>query len=207
MERREAIKVMGAGVLSVGGLSTGYAVPAPLLERFLRSFAEAPYQERFFSARSLETVRVLADMIIPRDGRSGSATEAGTVEFMDFMLSESDEDVQEQWRAGLAWLDAEVWQRFGVARFVDATEAQRGEVLDMVAWPERAEPRHAEQVVWFNRVRDLVGSGFFSSRMGVDDLGYVGGVVNPVWEGAPEEALDELGLSYDAWDRRYEEGA
>ena len=195
--RREALRRMGA-------VGAGYALPGPLLERFLEAVqAEGGYQARFFGEAELETVRLLADMIIPRDERSGSASDAGTVDYMDFVLSEAEAETRERWRAGLAWLDAEVRERHGTPRFVDASPEQRGAVLDLVAWPERAEERHQEQVEWFNRARDLVGSGFFSSRMGVEDLDYRGGGPNAEWNGVPAEVLEALGLSYDDWDRRY----
>ena len=199
IDRREALKWLGTGAVGAAG-----GVPSPLLERFLRALGqEGDYDFRFFGEAELETVRVLADMIIPRDERSGSATDAGTVEYMDFVLGESEPATQEQWRKGLAWLDAECRERHGVARFADATAGARAQILNLIAWPQGADPRYREQVEWFNRVRDLVGSGFFSSRMGVEDLDYRGGVFAPVWWGVPPEVLEQLGLSYEEWDSRY----
>ena len=199
MDRRDAVKAM-----TLGAVGAGYAVPGPLLEEFLRALEKGSYQARFFGAAELETMRLLADMIIPRDERSGSATDAGTVEYVDFVLSASDEEARGRFRRGLEWLDREARERDGSPDFVNARAETRAAILDLVAWPARAEPRYADQVAWFNRARDLVGSGFFSSRMGVEDLRFVGGTVNPVWTGAPPEALAELGLDgYEAWDRRY----
>jgi hypothetical protein len=45
-------------------------------------------------------------------------------------------------------------------------------------------------------MRDLVAAGFWSSRVGVKDLGYQGNVPT-VWDGAPQNVLDKLGVSYD----------
>jgi hypothetical protein len=199
MDRRHALKTMGAGTLGLGAV---YGLPGPALERFARALRAGTYQLAFFTADEAATVRVLADMIIPADERSGSASEAGTVEYMDFVLSESDAATQELWRFGLTWLDDATRGAHGVP-FVDASPAQRGEVLDLVAWPERAAAVSRRAVEWFTRARDLVGSGFFSSRIGVEDIGYVGGYVTPGWSGAPPEALEELGVSYAEWDRRY----
>lgn len=200
MNRRDALKAMGGGAFGIGA---AYGVTPELLERFRNVLARGQYEYRFFAPPERETMRMLADMIIPRDHRSGSATDAGTVEYADFVLSESDDANKARWRDGLAWLDAECWQRYGTSRFVDCSLGERAAVLDAIAWPRRAETRYRVAVEWFTRVRDLVGSGFFSSKVGVEDVGYIGGVFNPEWRGAPPEVLDELGVSYDEWDRRY----
>lgn len=213
--RREALKRMGTGAM---GMGAAYAVPPPVLESFLRLIRTQEYAWEFFTPPELETMRVLADTIIPADERSGSATDAGTVEYVDFILSISDEDAQAEWRDGLAWLDAECARLHaelgegvaepgdgdaGPTRFVDCAPGLRARVLNQVAWPEGAAPGLELHAEWFSRVRDLVGSGFFTSRMGVEDVGYIGGYMRPSWEGAPPEALAELGLSYDEWDARY----
>jgi len=197
--RREALATLGVGAFGLAA----YGVSPPLLERFRRVLAQGQYEPRFFTDAQLATVRVLADMIIPQDHRSGSATEAGTVEYMDFVLSEAGEETQQSWRDGLAWLDATCWQRSGKRRFVDCSDDERANILNDIAWPRRAREEHRAAADWFNRVRDLVGSGFFSSELGVRDLGYIGGVFNPTWQGAPPDALRELAVSYDEWDRRY----
>jgi len=113
---------------------------------------------------------------------------------MDFMLSAYD-DMQLPMRGGLAWLDAECRARFGLD-FLHAADAQRRAVLDDIAWPKRAKPEHSQGVAFFNRVRDLTASGFWSTRMGVEDLQYLGNQVVPHWDGCPEPALKKLGVTY-----------
>jgi hypothetical protein len=130
-------------------------------------------------------------MIIPRDGRSGSATESGAHEFVDYIVAEQPER-QTPMRGGLVWLDSECRRRFA-KRFVDCADAERRQVLDDIAFPARARPEMSHGVRFFTTLRDLVAAGFWSSRMGVDDLGYVGNRPT-VWEGAPREVLDRLGL-------------
>ena len=197
--RRDALKAMGAGAF---GLSAAYGVTPKALERFYETLARGQYEYVFFTSDELAAMRILADMIIPRDEVSGSATDAGTVEYVDVVLSVSNDETQQRWRDGLTWLDAECRQRF-TNGYVTCTDEQRGQVIDDIAWPRRAREELAEQVEWFNAVRNLVGSGFFSSEMGVRDLGYIGNVFNPNWQGAPQQALDELGVNYEEWDRRY----
>ena len=150
------------------------------------------YEPKFFSPHEWRTVQVLSDMILPADERSGSATDAGVPEFIDFMMGDRP-DMQTAVRGGLAWLDVECRERFGSA-FTDCDERQRGALLDDIAWPDRAPESMAHGVAFFTRFRDLVATGFWSSRMGVDDLGYIGNVPNPAWAGCPPEALRALGL-------------
>jgi len=154
-----------------------------------------PYEPKNFTAHEWETVRLLVDLIIPKDGRSGSATDAGVPEFMDFMLGD-DPDLQTPVRGGLAWLDHECVDRHGTT-FVVCTDAERTAVLDDIAWPRKAKPAYAPGVAFFNRFRDLTASGFFSSRMGVQDVHYIGNTVVAEWKGCPPEALAKLGVSYD----------
>ncbi len=175
--RRDALKAMEAGAFS---LSAAYGVTPKALERFYETLAQGQYEYVFFTPDELAAIRILADMIIPRDEVSGSATDAGTVEYVDFILSVSNDEIQQGWRDGLAWLDAECRRRF-TNGYVACTDEQREQIVDDIAWPRRAREEFTEQVEWFNTVRNLVGSGFFSSEMGVRDLGYIGNVFNPNW--------------------------
>ena len=199
MDRREALAAMGASVAAVNG------VAPPSWGRFRRWLSD-PQARHFFSDAETATVRVLADMIIPRDDKSGSATEAGSIDYMDFVLGESNDRTKQAWHDGLRWLDDECGRRFQKP-FAQCDDSQKGGVLDDIAWPARARSELAPQVDFFNRVRDLTAAAFFSSRMGVMDLGYQGGVFNPDWQGAPPAALQELGVSYAEWDAKYGAGS
>jgi len=157
------------------------------------------YAPKFFTAAEYRTVRVLVDMIIPRDERSGSATDAGVPEFMDFWMS--DRPASQKWmRDGLTWIDAQSNSRFGKP-FADASQTQREAILNDIAWPARAPQSMAAGVGFFNRFRDLTASGFWSSEIGVKDLRYMGNVFNPIWNGCPPAALQKLGVSYAKFDR------
>jgi gluconate 2-dehydrogenase gamma chain len=139
-------------------------------------------------------------MIIPRDERSGSATDAGVPEFMDFTMN--DRPGMQKWmRDGLAWLDAQSSSRFSKP-FAEASQTQREAILNDIAWPARAPAGMADGVSFFNRFRDLTSSGFWSSEMGVKDLRYMGNVFAPNWDGCPPEALRKLGVSYAKFDRK-----
>jgi hypothetical protein len=152
----------------------------------------APFQRQFFTAHEWETVRVLVDLVIPRDDRSGSATDAGVPEFMDFMMFDQP-NRQDAMRGGLAWLDTETRRRHDLT-FAAASDAQRRAILDDISWPARAAPEMSHGVAFFNRFRDLTAAGFWTSKMGIDDLGYMGNVSVPSWNGCPDDVLRRLGL-------------
>ena len=157
----------------------------------------------FFTTAELRTVSVLADDIIPRDGRSGSATDAGVPAFIDFHMSvpETEESTRVAMRGGLAWLNTEARTRFK-KNYASLTADQRHQILDDIAWPDRAKPQFSHGVMFFNRFRDLVGAGFFSSATGWKDLQYQGNVFNPNWQGCPEAAMKKLGVSFALMDTR-----
>jgi len=158
---------------------------------------------KFFDKHEWATVAMLADYIIPRDDRSGSATDAKVPEYMDFLLAEKDANVNTQiaFHGGLAWIDNECRKRFQKT-FIASTDAQRRQLLDDIAYPQKAKPEMSYGVNFFNRFRDMTASGFFSSAIGWQDLQYKGNVFNPGYDGCPPAALDKLGVSYDLMQTR-----
>ena len=180
---------------------SGHATPNPPAQQ--GQPAKNTPKAAFFTAREMRTVRVLANDIIPKDGRSGSATDAGVPEFIDFNLSvpETDENTRTAWRGGLRWLDTETKRRYGVA-YASATTAQRHAILDDIAYPDKVTPALRPGSAFFMRARDMVASGFFSSAIGFQDLKWMGNTFNPNWNGCPQPALDKLGVSYDVMTSR-----
>ena len=154
-----------------------------------------PFRPKFFTRHEYATVSVLVDLIIPRDERSGSATDAGVPPFMDFMMT-SQPARQTAMRGGLAWLDRECLTRFD-KNFLTCTPAERTRVLDDISWPRNAKPEHAHGVAFFNSFRDLTASGFFTSKMGIADLEYMGNRYVPEWTGCPADVLKKLGVGGD----------
>jgi len=159
------------------------------------ALAAAPaYRPKFFTAHEWRTVRMLVDIIIPADEHSGSATQAGVPEFMDFMCND-DPGLRLPIRGGLAWLDTQAHQSFG-APFVDGAQQDRTAILDRIAWPKQAKPEDLPGAAFFTSFRDLTASGFYSSRMGVHDLRYIGNTFVREWNGCPPDALAKLGVRY-----------
>jgi hypothetical protein len=155
--------------------------------------AGVAFKPKFFTAHEYQTVRVLTDLIIPKDERSGSATDAGVPEFMDFMMLDQPER-QTAMRGGLAWLDLESQKRFDKT-FVTVSDAERRQILDDIAWPARTDPKLAQGAAFFTSFRDLTATGFWTSRMGIDDLRYVGNTFVAEWKGCPDEAMQKLGVA------------
>ena len=198
--RRDALRLIGAAPLAASfAVSAGKAAEAS--ERAagaVRAAAAAgqAYQPKFFNAHEWDTVRVLVDLIIPRDERSGSATDAGVPEFMDtLMMDETDgprpkEDRQTAMRGGLLWLDAQCRRRFG-HDFTACTDTERTALLDDIAYVKPGENPHP----FFAGFRDLTASGFWSSRMGIEDIGYRGNTFVREWKGTPPEVKARLGIT------------
>ena len=189
MNRRQALGMIGA--LPMASLVVGREEAAAATAQVAQA---KPYALRFFTPREYSTVVALSDLILPRDARSASASEAGVPEFIDYIVAEQPAR-QTAMRGGLVWLDSECRQRFDKA-FLDCSESERRQVADDIAWPRKARPEMTHGVAFFTAMRDLVATGFWSSRIGVEDLGYLGN--RPVGEfaGAPPEILKKLGVSY-----------
>jgi hypothetical protein len=201
MNRREAVQLLSVlPIAAVLGLSRADHARAWQLVEDARDLAAdgIAFAPKFFTPAEFRTAGILADMIIPRDERSGSATDAGVPEFMDFIMIDRP-DNQKWMRPGLAWINAQSTTRFGKP-FADASAPQREQILNDIAWPGRAPATMADGVTFFNRFRDLTSSGFWSSRMGVKDLRYIGSTFNPNWDGCPPEALAKLGVTYAKFD-------
>lgn len=196
-DRRDFVKFLAAAPLA------HFAVTALDLEEAaihtreaLEKLAERgqQYQPKVFTPQEWRTVRVLVDLVIPRDSRSGSATDAKVPEFMDVFM-ENRENMRTWMRTGLTWLDGETQKRF-TRTFVACDDAQRKAVLDDIAWPRRARPEMQAGVRFFNNFRNFTASGFWSSKMGVDDLRYMGNRPIAQWNGCPPAALNKLGVRY-----------
>ena len=198
MNRREALTLIALAPFANAVDVPGATAPTKAGEAATPEASAETQQRRFFTAHEFALATVLADLILPADERSGSASSAGAPEFIDFMLADAytAESTRVAVRGGLAWMDVESRRRYGLP-FMEITLPQQTAILDDIAWPARARPEFSHGVAFFSRFRDLVASAFWSSEPGVRDLRYVGNVPVAVWNGCPPEALRKLGVSYD----------
>lgn len=199
LKRRRVLQILGATpAVAALAFTEAEAEQAATQSQAARRTAAATgtaYKPKFFTPGEYATIVVLADLIIPKDERSGSASDAGAPEFVDHIVNVQPER-QVAARGGLKWLDTESLKRFDKT-FLQATDAQRRLILDDIAFPAKADKRFSHGVRFFSGLRDLVAAGFWSSKVGVADIGYQGNVPN-VWNGAPQNVLDKLGVKYDA---------
>jgi gluconate 2-dehydrogenase gamma chain len=214
LNRRAMLRLLAAAPVAAGfAWSEAEASTAHELAQAAQAATRAgtPFTPKFFTAHEWQTVRVLVDIIIPKDERSGSATDAGVPEFMDFILLDDppvppgETRRQLSMRGGLAWLDRECLIRFD-KNFLACTDAERIAVLDTIAWPapvlEPGEKPSPETVhlapgrAFFFSFRDLTASGFWTTKVGMADLQYMGNRYVAEWTGCPDEQLKKLGVSY-----------
>jgi gluconate 2-dehydrogenase gamma chain len=218
ISRRNVLELLGAGPVAAAMAWTS-AEAAQAHEHATQARATAtttaPFKPKFFTAHEYATVRVLVDLIIPRDERSGSATDAGVPEFMDFMMIDQPRR-QVAMRGGLALVDRLSQTSFGKP-FIQSTDAQRRELLDVIAFtrddrgamqsPTRSatlsadpaaklsrEPGLSQAIAFFTSFRDLTATGFFTSKMGMADLQYQGNVFVAEWKGCSNDAMKKLGV-------------
>jgi gluconate 2-dehydrogenase subunit 3-like protein len=194
VNRRDLLRLLVAAPAAAGFAWTDTEAAQASRLAHAAQASGTPFVPKFFSPHEFKTVRLLADLVIPRDDRSGSATDAGVPAFMDFMMMDQPER-QVAMRGGLAWFDVECQRRFDKT-FVDCLPAEQTALLDDIAWPHRARPEFAHGVAFFTSFRDLTATGFWTTRMGIDDLQYVGNRAVAHWNGCPEEALEKLGVTY-----------
>jgi len=148
---------------------------------------------KFLTPEEFATITVLADIIIPKDEVSGSASDAKVADFIEFIVKD-DPDYQTPLRGGLRWLDIQCLDRYQKA-FKDCSADQQIEMVDQIAYPGKAKPEMAAGVSFFNLMRNLTTTGFYSIEMGWKDIGYVGNKPNQ-WNGVPEEVLKQYNLAY-----------
>ncbi|MEO8406476.1 MAG: gluconate 2-dehydrogenase subunit 3 family protein [Chitinophagaceae bacterium] len=147
----------------------------------------------FFTDHEMATITILGDIIIPKDEISGSASEAKVPEFIEFIVKDMPQH-QTPLRGGLRWLDMQCFKRYEKA-FADCTEQQRIEMVDQIAYPAKAKPGMKAGVSFFNLMRNLTSTGFYTSQIGVADLGYLGNRANQ-WNGVPDDVLAKYKLAY-----------
>ena len=199
LTRRESLKLMAMAALATTIPGCGPSDVERATDRVVKSAGQLPLADReptVLSRHEYETVKVLVDLIIPADDQSVSATDAGVPAFIDFILEETD-GIEEPLKEGLAWLDQQTTSDHS-SSFITLDDSQQTAFLDRIAWPDDVEPGLEEGAEFFTLIRDLTASGFWSSKIGVDDLGYAGNTPQAYWEGCSHDAMAHLGLEYPA---------
>ena len=151
---------------------------------------------RLLSAAELVTLSALCDTIIPADDKSPGASAVGVPAYINEYVSapyDWAERALVRVRGGLTWLDVESGKRFG-KRYAALTEPQLTQICDDICYLPKAKPEFQAAARFFDQVRDLTASGFYTSDAGMKDLQYVGNVPLAKFDGPPLEVLRKLGL-------------
>ena len=189
ISRRDILKTLAVG--AAGG-SVLQVIPAQAAEfahqavhNEKTSSLAGKYAPKYFAAHQYELLTNLCDTILPKDETSGGAVEAGAPEFIDLLTSENEE-FQVKLGGGLMWLDATCVDRYS-APFLECTPEQRKEMLDLIAFRKNAkqDPSLSQGVAFFAFLRKFTCDGFYTSKIGIADLQYIGNTTLREFPGCP----------------------
>jgi len=210
MDRRKSLKLIATGAVAAPAILTG-CKPGDKKETTNGQSGDVEFTidrtpeeaerdkklmaQKFFTDHEMATITVLVDIIIPKDDVSGSATDAKVPAFIGFIVNDMP-NYQTPLRGGLRWLDVQCMKRYEKA-FKDCSQQQQMEMVDLIAWPDRAKdkPELSPGVAFFSQMRNLTATGFYSSAIGIKDVGYIGNTPNQ-WNGVPDDVLKQYGLAY-----------
>jgi len=220
MDRRKSLKLIATGAIAAPAVIAGCKTEDKKAEvakepqfNLDRSKEEMEMEKkllamgRFFTDHELATITVLADIIIPKDEVSGNASDAKVPEFIDFIVRDMPQH-QIPMRGGLRWLDMQCLKRYEKT-FVDCNHQQQIEMVDDIAYPEiqftdekgnkikkgKVKSGMEQGIAFFSLMRNLTATGFYTSEIGIKDIGYMGNVPNQ-WNGVPGDVLKKYGLAY-----------
>lgn len=208
MNRRDNLKLLLTGSLGTGliwSACTPEVKQAELSPKLLGGTAGGRIREEidldakllsedFFTELEMQKLNVLVDIIVPADEISESATQANVPEFIEFMMKDQPSN-QTVFRGGLMWLDHQANERNSKS-FLEISDSQRMEIIDDIAWPDKASKEFETGVKFFNVLRNMTVTGFYTTEIGFKDIGYAGNTPN-VWEGVPQDVMKQYGLSLE----------
>lgn len=190
ISRRDILRTLAAGVAGGAVLEVIPAQAAAFAHQMVHAEKAASpsgqYTPKYFTPKQYATITSLCDSIIPKDETSGGALEAGAPEFIDLLTSEN-RDYALRLGGGLAWLDDHCAEQYGSA-YMGCAPAQQKETLDLIAFRASAKknPALSQGVAFFAFLRKMTCDGFYTSKIGIDDLQYIGNVPRESFPGCPE---------------------
>ncbi len=209
MNRRDTLKSIVLGSVATGlavhGCSPNASAPnelpkvndVPLYGRIesekLRD--QKLFEATFFNEHELLTIAVLCDIILPKSEQYKAATEADVVEFIEFIAKDIKEH-QTPLKGGVMWLDSFSNKLYN-KEFIACSEEEQLQACDQIAYPGKTKPELIQGEAFFTRMRNLTLTGYYTSKMGMKELGYKGNTPN-VWDGVPDHILKKHGFEYEA---------
>jgi hypothetical protein len=189
ISRRDILRTLALGAAGGSVLQIIPAETAAFIHQMVYKEKSASsagnYTPKYFSSTQYAALVALCDSIIPKDEKCGGAVEAGAPEFIDLLTSENPE-YQLKLGGGLFWLDGFCTDRFGKI-FLDCTSEQKNEVLDLIAFRKnvKQDPSLSQGVAFFAFLRDLTCDGYYTSKIGIADLDYIGNTSLHEFPGCP----------------------
>jgi len=208
MDRRKSLKLIATGAVAVPAVIAGCKTDDKKPEATKQGGQEFPLdrnaeevkyersllaQEKFFTPHEMKTITVLADIIIPKDEVSGSASDAKVPDFIEFIVKDMPQH-QTPMRGGLRWLDLQCMKQYEKA-FKDCSQQEQIAMVDQIAYPNKSKSEMKQGVAFFSLMRNLTASGFYTSEIGVKDIGYAGNTPNK-WNGVPDDVLKQYNVAY-----------
>lgn len=207
MDRRKSIKALLIGTVGAGVLvdacknsdkkaiaaSPDASLDADRMQEEKDYLKKLTTGDKFFTVHEMATITVLADIIMPKDVVSGSASDAKVPDFIEFIAKDMPYH-QTPLRGGLRWLDMQCFKAYDKA-FIDCDAKQQIALVDQIAYPEKAKPAMKQGVAFFTMMRNLTTTGFYTTEIGGKDLGYIGNAPNQ-WNGVPDDVLKQYGVAY-----------
>jgi len=188
VSRRDILKSLTMGVMAGSVLRVIPAEAAEYAHAMIQADKAAgggKYKAKYLSDHQYKTLQALCQAIIPADEKSPGALEAGAAEFIDLLTSENP-DYQLALGGGLMWLDAACKDRFGRV-YLECARAEQTAILDLIAYRRnaKADPALSQGVEFFAFLRNLTVDGYFTSKIGIKDLGYIGNTYLKEFPGCP----------------------
>jgi gluconate 2-dehydrogenase gamma chain len=210
MDRRKSLKLIATGAVAAPAVIAGCktedkkqpdAAAGDAQFNLDRNPDELKYEKdllarpKFFTEHEMATITILGDIIIPKDEVSGNASDAKVPDFIEFIVKDMPQH-QVPMRGGLRWLDMQCLKRHEKT-FKDCSSEQQIAMVDLIAYPAKAKDNRdlSPGVSFFSLMRNLTATGFYTSQIGVTDIGYMGNKANQ-WNGVPEDVLKQYGVSY-----------
>src|SRR5688572_8926556 len=207
MDRRKTLKIIATGAIAGTAALAGCKddkktkevngkEPALTLDRNpdeLKNEKRLLDMEKFFTDHEMATITVLANIIIPADEISGSAGDARVPDFIEFIMKDMPQH-QTPMRGGLRWLDLQCMKQYEKP-FKDCSQQQQIEMVDQIAYPNKTKPEMKQGVAFFSLMRNLTATGFYTTEIGVKDIGYAGNTPNK-WNGVPDDVLKQYNVVY-----------
>ena len=184
--RRDALRRLALALSTAGFVDRVAAQEVHQMTSQAAAATGGAYTPKALSAHEYLTLERLTDLIIPVENGAPGAVAAGAAAWIDLLASENTQ-LKEIYTTGLAWLDGAMTTR-GAADFLSASPAQQTSLLDLIAYRRNRSPELGPGIEFFTWARRMTVDAFYTSEIGIRDIGYRGNTALGAYP-APTEAI------------------